>query len=491
MMTSVDNSDTKYTNKNDTNNHNTHDLQKWAQQRAVRGISCLHHVSHHIGSSRPWVCHRHFHVIHDVSVSPSFSSTSLPTSTCTFSFSPSSCTPTSTTWTPWKITCATPPRGATTPTTSPTPSQIMNPTTRSLTSLSLPGSPLPRHSVIGPGRGWRDTLGKLLAEVHRDYADYRSPEGVFVSPSSMSDFVWWTKTNKWSSQNAARKLVITNSKQLEQNKNTNGYTKLLYHKYNILMTNVDNDNSDTTYTDKHMRNMKVWTRLHAVRCLVLLTDASHPHLLKSSLESFTFIHIPSMMSVSLWVARLLLLPLPALHRLFPFLSMHSDLYSDDLDSVINNLRDSANGSLVTYDEIFHHTNCPAFAFTTSKARPTQTKDTPNSSRATSTSGTDSTSTFWPAWTWRIRRRTSTIQKTAILLKNRTMSCSIKHGMITLESLWTRRRSRKSDSLRWNITTECTYSIKCLLLNPKKGQAKRPSKQDGSTLTKARDFEADG
>ena len=30
------------------------------------------------------------------------------------------------------------------------------------------------------------TLGKLLAEVHREYADYCSPEGVFVSPSSMS-----------------------------------------------------------------------------------------------------------------------------------------------------------------------------------------------------------------------------------------------------------------------------------------------------------------
>ena len=30
------------------------------------------------------------------------------------------------------------------------------------------------------------TLGKLLAEVHREYADHRSPEGVFVSPSSMS-----------------------------------------------------------------------------------------------------------------------------------------------------------------------------------------------------------------------------------------------------------------------------------------------------------------
>ena len=33
------------------------------------------------------------------------------------------------------------------------------------------------------------TLGKLLAEVHREYADYRSPEGVFVSPSSMSVMV--------------------------------------------------------------------------------------------------------------------------------------------------------------------------------------------------------------------------------------------------------------------------------------------------------------
>ena len=33
------------------------------------------------------------------------------------------------------------------------------------------------------------TLGKLLAEVHRDYADYRSQEGVFVSPSSMSVMV--------------------------------------------------------------------------------------------------------------------------------------------------------------------------------------------------------------------------------------------------------------------------------------------------------------
>ena len=34
-----------------------------------------------------------------------------------------------------------------------------------------------------------ETLGKLLAEVHRDYADHRRPEGVSVSPSSMSVMV--------------------------------------------------------------------------------------------------------------------------------------------------------------------------------------------------------------------------------------------------------------------------------------------------------------
>ena len=34
-----------------------------------------------------------------------------------------------------------------------------------------------------------DTLGKLLAEVHRDYADYRRAEGISVSPSSVSVLV--------------------------------------------------------------------------------------------------------------------------------------------------------------------------------------------------------------------------------------------------------------------------------------------------------------
>ena len=80
-------------------------------------------------------------------------------------------------------------------------------------------------------------------------------------------------------------------------------------------TNVDN--CDTTYTTyKHKHNMReVWARLHAVRCLVFFTHASHPHWLKAVHALFTFILIPSMMWVSLWVARLLLLPLTALHHL--------------------------------------------------------------------------------------------------------------------------------------------------------------------------------
>ena len=43
-----------------------------------------------------------------------------------------------------EITCATPPRGASTPTTSPTPSQVMSPTTRSPTTRSPTSSSTPR-----------------------------------------------------------------------------------------------------------------------------------------------------------------------------------------------------------------------------------------------------------------------------------------------------------------------------------------------------------
>ena len=130
IMTNVDiNSDTKYTINNDTNNHDTRNLHEWARQRIGSCVSCFtDDVSHHIGSSSLSLSF-HLHTMH-MCCCLWFSSTSLSTSTCR---SPSSssplswcsltCRPTSTTRTPWKMTCATPPRGASTSTTSPTPSQ--------------------------------------------------------------------------------------------------------------------------------------------------------------------------------------------------------------------------------------------------------------------------------------------------------------------------------------------------------------------------------
>ena len=66
----------------------------------------------------------------------------------------------------------------TTPTTSTPPSQVMSPTTwSSASSATTQSSDLDIDDT---------TLGKLLSEAHREHADYRSPEGVSVSQSSLS-----------------------------------------------------------------------------------------------------------------------------------------------------------------------------------------------------------------------------------------------------------------------------------------------------------------
>ena len=66
------------------------------------------------------------------------------------------------------ITCTTPPRGATTSTTSPTPSQVMSPKTRSPNELVDSQGPF---SYVTPSsdQDIDDTaLGKLLTEAHRE-----------------------------------------------------------------------------------------------------------------------------------------------------------------------------------------------------------------------------------------------------------------------------------------------------------------------------------
>ena len=86
------------------------------------------------------------------------------------------------------------------------------------------------------------TLGKLLTEAHREHADYRNPEGVSVSQSSLS--VVFDRTGKPVGENSSNaqirtlldeqrqmiiaeycELVITNSKQLEPKKNAEFYEK--------------------------------------------------------------------------------------------------------------------------------------------------------------------------------------------------------------------------------------------------------------------------
>ena len=187
-MTNEDNSDTKYTIHNDTNDHDARELHKWAQQHAVSRPSCLSDdVSWYswlksfmsLSSSR--------HVAH---VSFSLIFTNLPLyfdlSFPVFFHS----------------------------------SVLMHPDLHTdLYNLDSVESNL-RHSAKGSldaydvthsltGYEPNDTvsndtqvpsptllryrtsiddttLGKVLFEAHREYADYRSLEGVFVSQSSLS-----------------------------------------------------------------------------------------------------------------------------------------------------------------------------------------------------------------------------------------------------------------------------------------------------------------
>ena len=111
------------------------------------------------------------------------SSISLSTSTCP---SPSSsilcpwctltCTPTSTTWTPWKITCTSPPAYDVSVSLTGFEPNFMAFSELNDTSGSF--------FYITPSSDV--TLGKLRTEAHRGQADYRNPEGVSVSQSSLS-----------------------------------------------------------------------------------------------------------------------------------------------------------------------------------------------------------------------------------------------------------------------------------------------------------------
>ena len=103
------------------------------------------------------------------------------------------CTPTSTTWTPGKITCATPPRGPRRQRRRPLPHRIQAQRHGLQRVRRLPGSLRLRFSVIGPGH-MMTLRSASCSPKHTEYVDYRSLEGVFVSQASV--FVASDRTGK-------------------------------------------------------------------------------------------------------------------------------------------------------------------------------------------------------------------------------------------------------------------------------------------------------
>ena len=171
-----DNSDTTYTNKH-----------ACTQLDVLFFITC--HT--HIGSSRLFSLSFHPHTIHDERFSLSCSN-SLSTSprTSSFFYRSSPCTPII-------FTSSLP--------TIRSRSQVSEPNDMELISDTELNDSVPSkftdfqeslvHSPPSSDHDVDDkTLGKLLDEVHRDYADYRCLEGVCVSPSSMSFMVDLTET---------------------------------------------------------------------------------------------------------------------------------------------------------------------------------------------------------------------------------------------------------------------------------------------------------
>ena len=192
IMTNVDiNSDTKYTNTNDMNKHDARDLHKWALQRTVSlrsscwsrvtphwlksslSLSSSRHVSHVSSSLILFDLPFYFHLYFSVLFLSSFLMHSdLHTDLDNLDSVENNLRH------------------------SAKGSNDAYDVTFSLTgyepndtvSNELIDSQGPFSYVTPSSDQDMDdtTLGKLLAEVHREYADYRSPEGVFVSQSSLS-----------------------------------------------------------------------------------------------------------------------------------------------------------------------------------------------------------------------------------------------------------------------------------------------------------------
>ena len=154
------NHDTNYFNKHTDVNHDTRKLHLWARH-VERAVSvCLDVVSY----TPHWLKMFLESSFHSIFMHVWFSLTSLsslststcpsPSSSTPLSWCTLSCTPTSTTWTPWKITCATPAKGSLdTYDVTVSPHRLWVQRHGLQRARQLPGSLFLRYPVIGPRHG--------------------------------------------------------------------------------------------------------------------------------------------------------------------------------------------------------------------------------------------------------------------------------------------------------------------------------------------------
>ena len=300
-----------------------HKLQTWAHLHTV--CSCITwfvHITFHMAQARS---HLPSTVIPSMDMrkrSLSVFSSSLYTSCRSSTSSSLSSWPTVTPW--QSTTCATPRTGPSSPWTITSPSQVMSPTpwisldttelNDAISSDFIDFQDSLAYTVPSSDHYMDDdTLGKFLAEVHRDYADYRRLEGVRVSPSCVSVHGRSNGGNLWkrwllrsvkapvrslglcsinkderSSQKVVRKFLITNSKQLKQNKNAKFYKKnygisnrifVKFYQQNLTemeeLRKFQSSTYDTLTRQKFIEDSEdhygiVWkTKMKSIVCLIL------------------------------------------------------------------------------------------------------------------------------------------------------------------------------------------------------------------------------
>ena len=338
-MTNVDNNrDTKNTINNDTNNHIAHYLHKWAQQRAVSRLSCLtDDVSHHIGSSSlslsspGHVAHVWFSLIFtylpfyvNLSFTVFFHSSVLMHPDLHTDLGNLNSV---------KYNLRHSAKGSNDAydvTHSLTGYEPNDTVSNDTVSNELIDSRGPFAYVTPSSDQDLDdtTLGKLLTEAHREYADYRSLEGVFVSQSSL--FVVFVRTGiLWEKEMSINQLVL-GARETRTVLTASFLKTPKLRKWSIEQGNLWEKIAQMQRLGFYLKNWDKWLSQNITRRMSFHFHPIH-------------VHVSSSLSVVLFSLTFCFL-LYFIFLLFLFLSM---THNDSMN--VNTLCNFANGTFVTLD----------------------------------------------------------------------------------------------------------------------------------------------